>query len=802
MQLRHSQTDDYLKLVEVITELLVSFGVNYATGGGKTLLSLAVAAQLIQRGVFDRALVLTPGAAIVKQFLAFSGEWIHPTNDEFEPFCLGEITSASDGVSLELWLTTLLPDDQRARILVTTHQMYTTHLQTVESALLRDRRTLVIVDEAQGAPWVEAEACGGERVSQQHVLGRSITRLQRAGLVVGKFTGTPTRSDGLPVFGKDDYTEVSRSLHQLMIDGMCPQYLHTRIVHVDGLSVDDEDTCLAPFDSDKGSEAVLSVWNEYDRIPACTRVKPRSADDNREVVDKILSLDPRVINASGDDPSEFFSALSVEAERRKDGTAVYSDYQTMFVGMTRPVTGVDSPSRALGIFYGIPRSMNVLMQFMGRTLRRKVGDDGNPLYRGYPDAWLNRVQLVFLIGGLPSEEHSREAHLGVLFQALALAESLNQAAMLGRMFARYYDGLSRTSGIPPDKEKEILKVVTGEDATGKACTLLLEAELDIVGTASAQLDDLDYQALGLDGKLRYVEGWLRAHTRLTAEAEGIPQPGIQAIIDAAVLKYLPSFKALLTARVATQPENEVRAQAVLTQVPDQSLQDQVQALFEEFKTDIHELGNSTYVLDARIIEYHRTKATLIFKRVQALASTDAILERVQAYRDRNDGHYPELDQRDPIDARVTFKTHDQHLRTGHYPGFEGELGELLYTRCERTAWWEDAREVEASYQALRREGSPALAAALRGEGRDKLRRIQAAFGDRVVVRYYPRALHVANAKDGAGNFICSDEFLRQLTLPEANRLGGAQRLAAVLKAHQLTFDTRGMVAVRERLGFL
>jgi hypothetical protein len=766
-------------------------------------LSLAAAAWVIQKGVFDRALVLTLGTAIVNQFLALSNEWIHPTNDEFEPFSLGEIRSALNGLELERWLTPLLTDDPRPRILVTTHQMFTTNLSSVEKSLLRDRRTLIVVDEPQYAPWIEGKAAACEpgqedEGRQQHILGRAITRLQLAGSVVAKFTGTPSRTDGLPVFSKDDYTEVTRSLHQLMLYGMCPQYLHSRIVHVDSSSVDDGDTCLAPLDPNKGSEAVRSMRNDYDWIPACTRVKPGSREDNQEVVAKILARDPSAINASGDNATEYFDALGRESACLKNRTAVYSDYQTNLVGMTRPVTGVDSPSRALGIFYGIPKSMNVFRQFMGRILRRKVGDDGKPLYIGYPEAWLNRVQLVFVIGGLPSEAHRREEHLGILFRALALAESLNQAGMLGRMFARYYDGLTRTPGrgLPPGKEKEILDVVTGE-----APTLLLEAELDILGTAS-ELDDVGYQTLKLDGKFRYMEGWLRAHTRLMAEAEGVPQSGIQAIIDAAVLKHLPSIKALLTARTMAQPQHETRVQAVLEQIPDQSLQDQVQALFEEFKADVCALDNSAYVLDARLIEYHRTKAALIFKRVQPLDSTDAILERVQAHRDRHDGQYPELDQRDPIDSRITFKTHDQHLRTGHYAEFTGELGELLYMRCERTSWWDDAREVEALYHKLLRNGSPEVAAVIKSEGKDKLGRMRAAFGDRVVVRYYPRALLVATARDSTGDFICSEDFLRQLTLPEAQRLGGAQRLVTVLKAHQLTFDTRGMTAVRERLGFL
>jgi len=805
--LRRCQTKHTVQIVTALQEWLQCFGVLYGTGGGKTLLSLAVAAKAIQMGTIDRVLILAPSTAIVEHFLRFSERMVHPhpAEDSFEPFSLGVITGVVDGEDLTRRFSSLTTGDARPRIIVTTHAMFAIN-SAEDSALMRhlsaDRRTLVVVDEAQSCPWLESRLVEAttEEERSQYVLGRAITRLRTMGFAIGKLSGSPTRSDGLDVFRDGDLL-VEQTLHQLMFAGLCPQVVRTEIVHVDGLSESDSDSYLVPIDPKKGAAEVDRIWAKYDRIPGCTRIKPRRQNENSDAIEALLEI-PRVIDTSGAEALIFDSALAYEALAINDKTAIYEDYQTMFVGMVRIVTGIDSPSRALGILYGIPRSLVVLLQFLGRILRLKTDSNGIPLIAGYPSEWLNRVQLVFLVGGLPSEADRKEEHLGVLFQAFTLTESLNYAAMFGQLFRRFYDGMSPGPGPGPREPKapdpdDLLGLASEENTA-----LLARAEIALIGL-SGVLDDMHYMSSPPYKKLRLVKGWLRAKARIEAEAEGLDPDEVKAKVDAEVAVHLPVMGALLTIRVASKPENLGRSKKVLDGVMDKAIQEQLLALYEEFKEQAPET-EAGYVLEPTLLQYLSERAAFIGAQINKPpappGSIEIILERIQAYRDLHDGRYPSLEDTDPLSlVGVKFSVYDKLLRSGHYPEFRGGLGELLTSR-ETTPWWEDARGAEKAYQWVQ-SSSPKLLKSLRAEGPDKFRRMQRVCSDRVVACYYPQAIRVASAQRGQ-SYICSEEFLQALTPPEANWLGGRSGLSGLLGELQHTFDQAGIQAVRERLAAL
>jgi len=760
IHLRAYQDEDFVDLLKEVGEKLRSFVLHYATGGGKTIMGLALAAKLIVDRVFNYAVVITPTTAVRDHFSRYSNSIIKWSGGEFK---IGLVEAVKDGKEFRTKF------GKRGRILALTHSLFIEPKvqEYVIDHLKRNpaKKFLLLVDEAQHSP------VGTDILK----LGHAEDTLRAAGVIIGKLTGTPYRSDKLPVVLKEDFV-CTRSLVDLMLAGMCPQEITSEIVHVKGGGTSNDDAILIPIDIHEGALTIKKLWNRFKRLPAILRLKPRGENDNKETIAEIKRvIGNGVIKCYGEKENvpEFFRALEREAEHIKLGIARYSMFQTIFIGISRIVEGVDSPSRCLAFLYGIPKSMVLFEQFLGRILRNKFRLDGiTALFKGYPKKWLNKVHLIFVVGGVEDAAARREEHMGILFRALALVDSLNSASFLGKLFRNFYDGMS------PSRKREISTeisnlYVVSTDKENQTQFELKQLAQKWIENHESPLDEGRYASLGPGGRLYCLKTWAEVHK---IEIDEIAFSAFLALDFARVHKKAKEKLLQLLQSLKEDLSGTVLAQLL--------------ALFEEFKNEVPEIEEEVYKIDIQLLESVRIRAKSIITKVQPLGSLEELKERVDLFFSTQK-RYPTIKDWDPVNPEISFRTHHEHLRSGLYKGFRGDLSEWIVLQ---SPWVKHTIIVNDLYNdwVVRRKSPPILRAEIQDKGPDKITRIRTSphFGRYPIVVDHWGAINLAG--------VCPDEnFLSNLTPKEAHQLGTKPK--KVIDEVYTLFQKQGNAALHSRL---
>jgi hypothetical protein len=237
------------------------------------------------------------------------------------------------------------------------------------------------------------------------------------------FTATPYRGDGRPV-RLEGMRSFRRSLAEHMAEGFAPGHLESEIVALGqpgdaitgGILTGEEalpDSYVEPTVA-----AICRRWTEDGKPKTIIRVPPMQGGGSgklvRRLAQALAARDARVLDATGTstaDKQRFLAALEAEKNR----TFATSAFDVM-VGIQRVLEGTDWPVCSAVYCVGMPRSLNTVVQFLGRAMRLKGAD--------YPAAQRDRARLVFFVpcgGGAAladlSIDHSRHALLTCCFLA-------------------------------------------------------------------------------------------------------------------------------------------------------------------------------------------------------------------------------------------------------------------------------------------------------------------------------------------------------------------------------------------------
>lgn len=370
------------------------FMVEQPTGSGKTLEIVGAAALLVSfKG--RRVVIATPQQHVEQAFVdrpysslrrPAGGDIVCPDH---------KFVAARDGDdgSVEE-IKQYLTGDRRTHALVCTHAA----LGRVDplAALPDDLSDAVlIVDEAHHVPAVR--------------LSQVATRWRRAGGRVLLFTATAFRADGDPVL-LDDHPVTGRpmqvirlTLAQLMEDGQAPPAVESEVIAVRADNVSAEQFAgdeITPEEvQDRLIAQMLDHWVGHGKPKTVVRV-PGLRGGSGPMVERVVAAFKKagasVLDVSGNTPADKARFLAHLPAERAVKTYFDSAYDVL-VGVQRVTEGLDWPLCSTVYVCGLPRSLVVVTQLLGRATRKKS-------VPGYPPEHAARSKIVFFVPcGEPSE---------------------------------------------------------------------------------------------------------------------------------------------------------------------------------------------------------------------------------------------------------------------------------------------------------------------------------------------------------------------------------------------------------------
>jgi hypothetical protein len=427
---------------DVVAHLLEPANVNlrYCVGSGKTLIALTTAALLmVVRRKIDRVLFLAPSTGILTQTVAYGGTEIvgHVTIPQFQ--------FREDRKDVGEYLNAFLQVDDgnaygtksAAPFHATTYDAFRESSLAQELVRSLGDRILIIVDEAHHAP------CGDNkeatRIAQAIEGHRMVLRIGGTG-----------RSDGQAIPGR----LVERSLPQHMIEDYTPQPLQVEVIEVEGGAneeAEDTDFFGVPENYQAAITRILDHHEQEGYPRAILRVKA-SPDKQRTgsiveaCCDLLKARGLTFVNGTGPDGDVPLSEyLAKEGCNFTDSRACYQNLEAFLLLVRRADEGLDLVSRSHLYIFGIPRSLELLEQLMGRVLRlRRHHKDRTPLFDGYPERWLDQSKIVFVVPRHRQDEVSR-----VLLQATMYISDLSSEVETIREL-RVKDGFG--GGFPEPKD--------------------------------------------------------------------------------------------------------------------------------------------------------------------------------------------------------------------------------------------------------------------------------------------------------------------------------------------------------------
>lgn len=404
------------------------------TGSGKSLAITTIAASLFKTK-YDHIIIAAPQQQIEDgfkckdlciQFPEIKGaasNFIHVDEDIIKAFRDDNTKSIKDTVLEYLQFDT-------DNIGICTHAA----LATVVDAFKADTncldlsRCLLVIDESHHCPFDEEndDSDNEEDKNEQATdskLGQFVSEWENRGGRLLFATATPYRKDGKAVC-RDNMKIFRRPIHEHMEEGFAPKYLSNKIV---GVSATDEVSA-----SEWAGERVDNLNHRQLLINAlCDQYEKDRKDNNSPKV--IIRIPPgnskafmenleeafnsrfpgiRILNGVGtelDIKKSFIEKLGEERAR----TYKESKYDIV-VGVQRILEGTDWSVCSHVYCIGIPSSLTMVTQLIGRSLRLKK--DNHP--------WNDEANVVFFVLGANEGslnkldiKHSRHTLLSCIFLA-------------------------------------------------------------------------------------------------------------------------------------------------------------------------------------------------------------------------------------------------------------------------------------------------------------------------------------------------------------------------------------------------
>lgn len=496
-------------------------------GSGKTLMAKMVATRLFQESLIDLAIVIAPQTNIRDQF--------NEDEDEDET-CVtpSEETFPWGGNSLELIQVEMIDKgsmllrrvhesqdpsrSQPPKLLATTYNLWRDQFKRIGAPSLRRvvnwSRVLIIIDEGHhvfvkcGAPEGECsdplDSVGinllGETEAEEKDLkttSGSVGEAKRQGAKTLSLTATPSRYDNrncvLEYRGVPD-RKFTRGYLRHMVEGYAP-CLQSKVLVVCPHGETDATTQSSPaLDSDQ--ESFQELIQDFQKAGCpLTIIRIRCSTGRNEEgelkhratahamtqafrdagVDSVF-LYHEGISKEDEKKWENIKKLAVEAKNSSGTPRVeYEELRSecnVLIVFNRANEGLDLVGYSHIYFWGVPRSMPVIIQVIGRGLRERI-----KRVASYPVTWGNLSMATFCVGGdcLQNAEEAKFMHqIGAWLYGLELGSLLSQ-------LVRVIDGMEN-QGFKRTRDRAIAIVESDEYAI--ASDLLLRAE--------ALWDELDF----------------------------------------------------------------------------------------------------------------------------------------------------------------------------------------------------------------------------------------------------------------------------------------------------------------------
>jgi hypothetical protein len=343
-RLRGYQYDHVVKMTASESHHYRVMALIYGVGGGKTLTSLALASVWLDAEPNLALVVAVPQTAIAEQVINYAGHHF-----EFEGgthrLPLSYTRRSATGHQVRSYLST---EGNRDKRMIVTHSSTLLHCeQEIRATLLAGRPMVFVIDEAHHSPEVGEEA-DPDDLKFANFIGQ-ISRTH-AHVRILKLTGTPYRFDNLQVL--DDNTLVcSKRLIELMRDGYAPSTVLT-------------DDVTLPANLEEAVARIVQKWIDDGRPTVVIRVKPPLS-----VMPALLAAFARVNASVVDTTGPHGAKPLLEAIKRDDENRL--ERGTVFIAKGRFTEGVNIRTLTHAYFWGIPQSMTVLEQFLGRAMRMR-----------------------------------------------------------------------------------------------------------------------------------------------------------------------------------------------------------------------------------------------------------------------------------------------------------------------------------------------------------------------------------------------------------------------------------------------
>ncbi len=373
------------------------------TGSGKTFEIVALSASLLGTK-FSHIIIAAPQQQIEEGFVSdqervFQFELDSGASSELKVASDFIVQSREDGREGTIVNISRYLNNKVENAIVCTHAALTyLSAQNLPVSLIG---YLLVIDEAHHAP---AEG-----------LDELIKVWKERGGNLLYATATPYRKDGKPV-KREDMKLFRRLLTEHMEEGFAPSELKNEIV---GISVQDEVSALE-FSGEEVSkqehrqlliDAIYEAWIRDNKPKAIIRVPPgNSTEFIEELIIKFAGVN--ILNGAGIekiDQKRFIEALRDTKEKSIDT----SEYDIV-VGVQRVLEGTDWAVCSHVYCVGIPGSLTMITQLIGRALRKKEAT--------HPYA--NKAAVSFFVLGATENvlknlhiKHSRHALLSCIFMA-------------------------------------------------------------------------------------------------------------------------------------------------------------------------------------------------------------------------------------------------------------------------------------------------------------------------------------------------------------------------------------------------
>lgn len=732
----------------------------YCVASGKTKMALALASLLVRRGVVTHVVILCPTDTVKQQFLDEAGIVMTGFDGpiEFLPFFQPEAQRGTHQRSLGNRFLDYLATGA-GTVQVCSYNIFRDQSNRDAKYAAIDKlgdKLLIVIDETHHVLATDEDAKDAKLTSK--VVNRC-TRARRLGL-----SGTPERSDGSLVY-TDDWPVIRRVLSEHMMDPAeyTPRSLLFDIEEVKSGAEEDADFAYVPADKEQAIPVILKHM-ERDHWPKSIIRCKSSADraKNQNLVQSIESA----LTTSGRSFTSLYGATDREdtstvmrkrveaclaSENPRNGHR-YDELSDAIVTIRRAEEGANFPSRSHLYLLGCPQSMQALEQLFGRVLRARVRD-GMPLYAGYPDEWLRRSKVVFVI----AEQPGLGGISTVLFRATMFISTLETSLFL-REALIVHDGFRR---LPRDEQKALLRkhrVSLDEIAAVTFCEKQVRATFRTTAS-SLHEKQLDTQAL----------------TKI------IVANGNEIIRRAVSRGIYPDFKPV-----------EITAECVgrvfsANQLRDPKARDNFRKSIDSFNGSIDDgilaglqearevfengaarsVDNTKYEIDGWLAEDIATVARVSggSKMIGFPTSAAEILSAVDAFRAANKGRYPLLTDLDGETGR-TFLVYDSVLRAGKFgriifTRYETGLAGLVLGRDGASDWFQTLTEVSEAVDRREMSSESDFSQVILG-------------GEAGVRREYghiPEVAYYFGAWKATRRYREHDDKLRQLTIDEADRIG-------------------------------